>query len=66
MLAGGALADDLHRHRATAMGGYTATAVLTAAIGAATRPGGSASSGRAAGSPAAYEVPRLGAFALLP
>lgn len=35
-LAGGALADDPQRRRATAMGGYTATAVLTAAIGAAT------------------------------
>jgi hypothetical protein len=35
-LTGGALADDPHRRRATAMGGYTAIAVLTAAIGAAT------------------------------
>jgi MFS family permease len=35
-LAGGALADDPERRRATAIGGYTATAVLTALIGAAT------------------------------
>jgi MFS family permease len=35
-LAGGALADDPARRRATAMGGYTATAVLGALIGAAT------------------------------
>ena len=35
-LAGGALADDPHRRRRTALGGYTATAVLSAAIGAAT------------------------------
>jgi MFS family permease len=35
-LGGGALADDPERRRATAVGGYTATAVLTAAIGAAT------------------------------
>jgi MFS family permease len=35
-LAGGALADDPGRRRATAMGGYTATAVLSALIGAAT------------------------------
>jgi MFS family permease len=35
-LAGGALADDPDRRRATAVGGYTATAVLTALIGAAT------------------------------
>jgi MFS family permease len=35
-LAGGALADDPARRRATAMGGYTATAVLSALIGAAT------------------------------
>jgi MFS family permease len=34
-LAGGALADDPGRRRATAMGGYTATAVLSALIGAA-------------------------------
>ena len=35
-LAGGALADDPERRRTTAIGGYTATAVLTALIGAAT------------------------------
>jgi MFS family permease len=35
-LAGGALADDPERRKATAVGGYTATAVLTALIGAAT------------------------------
>ena len=35
-LAGGALADDPERRRATAVGGYTATALLTALIGAAT------------------------------
>ena len=34
-LAGGALADDPARRRATAMGGYSATAVLNALIGAA-------------------------------
>lgn len=34
-LAGGALADDPRRRRATALGGYTATAVLSALIGAA-------------------------------
>jgi MFS family permease len=34
--AGGALADDPRRRRDTAVVGYTATAVLTAAIGAAT------------------------------
>jgi MFS family permease len=34
--AGGALADDPHRRRDTAVVGYTATAVMTAAIGAAT------------------------------
>lgn len=34
-LAGGAVADDPVRRRATAVGGYTATAVLSAAIGAA-------------------------------
>jgi MFS family permease len=34
-LAGGALADDPGRRRATAMGGYTATAILSALIGAA-------------------------------
>jgi MFS family permease len=35
-LAGEALADDPHRRRATAVGGYTSTAVLSALIGAAT------------------------------
>lgn len=35
-LAGGAIADDPARRRKTAVGGYTATAVLTAAVGAAT------------------------------
>ena len=35
-LLGGALADDPQRRRDVAVGGYTATAVLTAAIGAAT------------------------------
>lgn len=35
-LAGGALADDPGHRRATAMGGYTATAALSALIGAAT------------------------------
>lgn len=34
--AGGALADDPHRRRDTAIAGYTATAVMTAAIGATT------------------------------
>jgi nitrate/nitrite transporter NarK len=34
--AGGALADDPHRRRDTAVVGYTATAVMTAAIGATT------------------------------
>ena len=34
--AGGALADDPHRRRNTAVAGYTATAVMTAAIGVAT------------------------------
>jgi MFS family permease len=34
--AGGALADDPHRRRDTAVAGYTATAVLTAGVGAAT------------------------------
>jgi MFS family permease len=33
---GGALADDPHRRRAVAVGGYTTTAVLSAGIGAAT------------------------------
>ena len=32
-LAGGALADDPHRRRSVALGGYSATAVLTALIG---------------------------------
>ena len=35
-LAGGAVADDPRRRRATAVGGYTATAILAAATGAAT------------------------------
>lgn len=35
-LTGGALADDPHRRRGVAVGGYTATAVLSAGIGAAT------------------------------
>lgn len=35
-LGGGALADDPARRRATAVGGYTATAVLSSLIGAAT------------------------------
>lgn len=34
--AGGPLADDPHRRRDTAVAGYTATAVLTAAVGLAT------------------------------
>ena len=34
--AGGALADDPHRRRDTAVAGYTATAVMTAAIGVTT------------------------------
>jgi MFS family permease len=34
-LAGGALVDDPHRRRSIAVGGYTTTAVLSAAIGAA-------------------------------
>ena len=34
-LAGGAIADDPSRRRKTAVGGYTVTAILTAAIGAA-------------------------------
>jgi MFS family permease len=34
-LAGGALADDPHRRRATAIGGYATTAVLSGLIGAA-------------------------------
>lgn len=35
-LVGGAIADDPSRRRKTAVGGYAATAVLTAAVGAAT------------------------------
>jgi MFS family permease len=35
-LGGGALADDPERRRTTAVGGYTATAILTALIGLAT------------------------------
>ena len=35
-IAGGALADDPARRRATAMGGYTATSILSALIGLAT------------------------------
>jgi len=35
-LAGGALADDPHRRRTLAVGGYTTTAVLSGLIGAAT------------------------------
>ena len=34
--AGGALADDPERRRSTAVGGYTATAILSSAIGVAT------------------------------
>jgi MFS family permease len=37
-LGGGALADDPHRRRSVAVGGYTSTAVLSAGIGAATAP----------------------------
>ena len=37
-LAGGALADDPHRRRTVAVGGYAATAVLSSAIGLATTP----------------------------
>src|SRR4051812_12443459 len=37
-LAGGALADDPHRRRNTAIGGYTTTAILSSAIGIATTP----------------------------
>ncbi len=37
-LAGGALADDPGRRRRVAVGGYTTTAVLSAAIGAAVAP----------------------------
>lgn len=35
-LGGGALADDPNRRRATAVGGYTSTAILSSLIGAAT------------------------------
>ena len=35
-LAGGALADDPQRRRATAVGGYTSVAILSGLIGAAT------------------------------
>ena len=35
-LAGGAIADDPHRRRTVAVGGYTTTAVLSSLIGAAT------------------------------
>jgi MFS family permease len=35
-LAGGAMADDPHRRRTVAVGGYTTTAVLSSLIGAAT------------------------------
>jgi MFS family permease len=35
-LGGGALADDPHRRRAVAVGGYTSTAVLSAGIGVST------------------------------
>jgi MFS family permease len=35
-LAGGAIADDPHRRRAQAVGGYTTTAILSSLIGAAT------------------------------
>lgn len=37
-LGGGALADDPHRRRAVAVGGYASTAVLSAAVGGATAP----------------------------
>ncbi len=37
-LGGGALADDPHRRRAVAVGGYTSTAVLSAALGAVVAP----------------------------
>ncbi len=37
-LAGGALADDPHRRRTTAVGGYVTTAVLSSAVGLATSP----------------------------
>jgi hypothetical protein len=64
--AGGALADDPHRRRDTAVAGYTATAVLTAAIGVTTaawqvavlRAGGWAARG--------LRVPSLNALASIP
>jgi sugar phosphate permease len=37
-LGGGALADDPHRRRSAAVGGYTTTAVLSAGIGVCTTP----------------------------
>lgn len=37
-LGGGALADDPHRRRSVAVGGYTTTAVLSAGIGMSTAP----------------------------
>lgn len=37
-LAGGALADDPHRRRTVAIGGYATTSVLSSAIGLATTP----------------------------
>ena len=37
-LAGGALADDPHRRRSVAVGGYATTAVLSAGIGVCTTP----------------------------
>ncbi len=37
-LAGGALADEPHRRRTVAIGGYTTTAVLSSAVGLATTP----------------------------
>jgi hypothetical protein len=40
---GGPLADDPERRRRVAIGGYAATGVLSAAIGAATAPGRSES-----------------------
>ena len=65
MLAGGALAGDPHRHRATAMGGYTATAVphrRDRRRHSAWRVGVLRAGWIARG----LRVPRLGAFALLP
>ena len=37
-LAGGAIADDPHKRRGVAVGGYATTAVLSSAIGVATAP----------------------------